>query len=1324
MSYLDKLKPIQAPAPQSGAIASYKQKLKPLETRETRMEQGLPVSSERRFQKTGSIEPSAGGQFVRDIAKPVVRTGATIGKVVQGVRDLGKTLRGEQTDQNAINQPVQSRYFGNIDPLGTRAGQRLSPKEELKDVIGTGLELSSFIPVGTGAKLATEVAKQPFKQALKTTGKAFAREGAIQGGLGSAGRSIQEGDTFGQTLGKTALGAGIGAGAGFGLGVGGTAIARTLKPKPQSLIDAEIDKNIRKALSGTTGDLETIETSAVRAKNALERLVTDKNIEIPDTSKPIGSGAKKAFEIGKANPNEWISAIKNQEQKIAQIGRSSAEEASRMGRMIDTLEAQKIVADAVNTGKLPRATGERFMRQIQSLRNDPLNVHEWVQDVNKNWKQDMTKSPMTKQIAEDIAKTFRRELDTNVYRGEYGQAYGDNQELKRLLISVAKKANKKVDFGDISSDAGLDAAISLLTSNPLYMGRTLADSVFKGLVRNMRNRAGFKAIQKAAKLSKGGAKMPTQGLRPQLALPPRSSALNVQMKGGRSIPLGKLQSQADLRSSQIGEADALKRNIQNQMQANRTLALPPASGGATGTPIRLPKRGNVPLGLGDEPQARVIRRVTSDAKQFSETLMGEADAFDKNAMEQVFTEMMLSEAGKRIIRDYGDISISPSTFPKWISDDLRSMELFNRVINKLENGSTRFGVREQRLIQEMKKRAEFYKKEAQKVNKLTPEQEEFKRMVGGDQAFGAIAGIERDEEGNIKFNPEKAALGLGVIGSIKSKAGQKALDKVGDIVKKKVDDLTTSIQKAKASGQSLVEEAKKYKTAEDFANKAPSDVIDKLRADGVRGAEQRMAFWEKATKGMDKTPVIDNLNPTGGLLVDYTPEARMTAKLGKNITTLDKTMGKSADETITIYRGAPKNQKQINPGDFVTTDRELARSYTGDNNVLELKVKLSDVLDDVTEPLGGEYLYRPKTNNLTSSIKSAKQSGQSFDEWVKGQKQAEYSPLTTQQVDRSIKLLNESGVPVKSGDDILTLYHGTNAKGVKGITESGTLNEFSYLATDKNASIGFVFGKGGDVLEIKVPVKDAGFVQQSMAGSKGATIQNPVKLVKGKDGIWRAEQWQTRSQLKAEWDKVGNSIKKPSNKAGFITPKITIAGAGATVTGGLLAKIQQRRENKKLEKTPQPLKQQEPKKINPVLQNTQPLQGEFIGTNYDPYDPDQTRPNANGEGAVTGVTIDETMVAVPRKPNSNEAMVRLGTVIYVPELDDIFLVADLMNKRFDGQNKIDFARPEKGKTPDPTVNKNFQNIQIIRQGNGYEDTRNFVQSGEWEKMKQEFNKNK
>lgn len=113
---------------------------------------------------------------------------------------------------------------------------------------------------------------------------------------------------------------------------------------------------------------------------------------------------------------------------------------------------------------------------------------------------------------------------------------------------------------------------------------------------------------------------------------------------------------------------------------------------------------------------------------------------------------------------------------------------------------------------------------------------------------------------------------------------------------------------------------------------------------------------------------LDSLNPTGGVFSEYTPQQRVEAELADNITTLDKTMGKSADETITIYRGS-SNGGDIIPGDFITTNKQLAKDYAGTGVVSKKKVKLSDILDDVNEPLGEEYIYKPVKDNKAPELK-------------------------------------------------------------------------------------------------------------------------------------------------------------------------------------------------------------------------------------------------------------------------------------------------------------------------------------------------------------------
>jgi len=149
-------------------------------------------------------------------------------------------------------------------------------------------------------------------------------------------------------------------------------------------------------------------------------------------------------------------------------------------------------------------------------------------------------------------------------------------------------------------------------------------------------------------------------------------------------------------------------------------------------------------------------------------------------------------------------------------------------------------------------------------------------------------------------------------------------------------------------------------------NKINSTDVTKLSEKDLQyfGKQGYTSITDRYGNTRSVTPMVDknvgklnDLNPTGGVFVDYTPKKRATMPLGSDITTLDKTAGKASSEMVTIYRGAPKNQKGINPGDFITTNKELAKSY-GDN-VLEKQVPASHVLDSKSSPLGEEYLYRP-----------------------------------------------------------------------------------------------------------------------------------------------------------------------------------------------------------------------------------------------------------------------------------------------------------------------------------------------------------------------------
>lgn len=183
---------------------------------------------------------------------------------------------------------------------------------------------------------------------------------------------------------------------------------------------------------------------------------------------------------------------------------------------------------------------------------------------------------------------------------------------------------------------------------------------------------------------------------------------------------------------------------------------------------------------------------------------------------------------------------------------------------------------------------------------------------------------------------------------------------------------------AKKENGSIMDSMKNYKTFDDYFNSLTDQQLIDLKGNANKTIIERSKIrkmWDDANPktviSKKEIPVkkvevkkddnlLTNLNPTWWLYVKYDPAKRASMKLADNITTLDKTMWISPEKEITIYRWTVKSQNDIVPWDFVTTSKELAKSYAGEWKVIEMKVKASDVLDDINEPLGDEYIYRPK----------------------------------------------------------------------------------------------------------------------------------------------------------------------------------------------------------------------------------------------------------------------------------------------------------------------------------------------------------------------------
>lgn len=372
--------------------------------------------------------------------------------------------------------------------LGT--GGVATPTTAVSKIAGTSAPLLS--------KIATRTAKTVGGRALQNT--------AIGAGFGATG-GIAEGKPIGEVAKETAIGGVLGAGLGLGveaLGAGMSKLART----PENLA-LRLDNHIKDIFKGTSADIQKINDSAFKAKKGLELLQKESgSIKIPNSKAPLGLSLKspmatKPFDLQKSSPNELLSAVLEMDKKIATRARSASTKASEVGLKIDTSEARDLLLSNLD---ITKATRNRLIEQLDRTQGDPLKIHNWIQDVNikygKRFQNGTIEDNLLSKTVNDVAENLRGKLNTIVDRKGYAEAYGNNQELKRMILSIAKKANKNVNFGDITSDAGLDMGISILTGNPAYMARTLGSSLFKGIISKVKNNAGLRSFRKAGAIAK------------------------------------------------------------------------------------------------------------------------------------------------------------------------------------------------------------------------------------------------------------------------------------------------------------------------------------------------------------------------------------------------------------------------------------------------------------------------------------------------------------------------------------------------------------------------------------------------------------------------------------------------------------------------------------------------------------------------------------------------------------------------------------------------------------------------------------------------------
>jgi hypothetical protein len=175
-----------------------------------------------------------------------------------------------------------------------------------------------------------------------------------------------------------------------------------------------------------------------------------------------------------------------------------------------------------------------------------------------------------------------------------------------------------------------------------------------------------------------------------------------------------------------------------------------------------------------------------------------------------------------------------------------------------------------------------------------------------------------------------------------------------DSIKSKINEIKNNIN---TDGMGIFQKQAEYNKNDEYVKL--NKEWDNLKEQYSKKLDEEEKTIQNDVVTTKESNIINSVNPTGTVFTEYTPQKRADSVLADNMTTYDKTANVNPNEKVTIYRGTPKNaQKTINPGDFITTNKELAKIYG--ENIIEEKVNAEDIIDDSQDALGEEYLYIPK----------------------------------------------------------------------------------------------------------------------------------------------------------------------------------------------------------------------------------------------------------------------------------------------------------------------------------------------------------------------------
>ncbi len=463
-------------------------------------------------------QPTFGGNIVRGIVK-------TPARLATNVVNAAQVATG-----NSPTQPFSGSYLGEVKPIGTEGtfGQKV------KESVGAGLELASYLPVGRAVSAGVNIAKEPFKQTVFQGVKTLGKEGVVQGALGGAGRSMVDNKGFGETAINTALGGAVGGVLGSALGGATAGISRALTKKPIEAVKNEIVDATAKAL-GTSGKRPATQavTQPIQQARGLATIRKYADNFDPKVSEDIFDDTLKGLISAKNKVFKSYDEIANQAGKHGiTIDLDPLESAlSKYTKGITTapkrLRAERLLAELRSNFPTRKATPSQMQEYIQLLNEELGGVSGGAERGAVG-------------VVADFTKQAREAMDTQIARlgGEYQVFRDDYASLKSIEDALVRQYQKAIrkkggglsEYADLIGNA--EMLSGLISGNPALMAKSGVLKLGAKYISALNDpetylRKAFQGLDEAGDVFTPAPKART----PQLMLPaPKEGLPKVQVK--------------------------------------------------------------------------------------------------------------------------------------------------------------------------------------------------------------------------------------------------------------------------------------------------------------------------------------------------------------------------------------------------------------------------------------------------------------------------------------------------------------------------------------------------------------------------------------------------------------------------------------------------------------------------------------------------------------------------------------------------------------------------------------------------------------------------